>query len=162
MEGRHLFSGSALAKVGADGAVRLPSFVLAVLARRGAEGQLLFGAHESAPCLTAFDSARLADIACDLDRRRLRDEDHGDEDGATHAARARRAFGLSEAAPIGADGRVALPPLLRRRGGIGARALFVGIGAEVEIWDAEAARAADDPALRALASFRLTQDEERD
>jgi DNA-binding transcriptional regulator/RsmH inhibitor MraZ len=161
VEGEHLFSGSALGKVGADGAVRLPPFVLSVLARRGASGRLLFGAHESAPCLTAFDPARLAAVAGDLERLRRRDEEAGETSGARHAARARRAFGLSEAAEVAKDGRVALPAFLRARSGIGARALFVGTGPEVEIWDAQAARAADDPALRALAEFRLAEEEER-
>jgi DNA-binding transcriptional regulator/RsmH inhibitor MraZ len=162
VEGEHLFSGNALGTVGADGAVRLPPFVLAVLARRGGGGRLLFGAHDSAPCLTAFDAGRLAAVADELDRLKRRDEMAGDADGARHSARARRAFGLSEAAQVADDGRVALPPFLRARGGIGTRALFVGTGAEVEIWDAEAARAADDPALRALAEYRLAEQEERE
>jgi DNA-binding transcriptional regulator/RsmH inhibitor MraZ len=162
VEGEHLFSGNALRKVGADGAVRLPPFVLAVLTRRGGGGRVHFGAHPSAPCLTVFDSTRLEGLAGELDRLRRRDEEAGEADGARHASRARRAFGLSEAAPVGDDGRVALPPFLRTRGGIGARALFVGTGAEVEIWDAEAARAADDPLLRALAEYRLAEQEERD
>lgn len=162
MEGEHLFSGNALGKVGADGAVRLPPFVLAVLARRGACGRVHIGAHPSAPCLTAFDSARLQGLADELERLRRRDEDAGEADGARHAARARRAFGLSETAPVGDDGCVALSAFLRTRGGIGAQALFVGTGSEVEIWDAEAARAADDPALRALAEYRLAEQEERE
>ena len=162
MEGEQLFSGNALGKVGADGAVRLPPFVLAVLARRGAAGRVLFGAHDSAPCLTAFDASRLAGLAAELDRLKRRDEAAGDDEAGRHAVRARRAFGLSEAAEVAEDGHVALPPFLRARGGIGARALFVGTGAEVEIWDADAARAADDPALRALAEYRLAEDEERE
>ena len=161
MEGEHYFSGNALGTVGADGAVRLPPFVLAVLARRGAAGRILFGAHDSAPCLTAFDAGRLPALASDLERLKRRDEMGSDEAGDRHAIRARRAFGLNEAAEVGQDGRVALPPFLRARGGIGARALFVGTGAEVEIWDADAARAADDPALRALAEYRLAEEEER-
>lgn len=159
MEGEHLFSGNALGKVGADGAIRLPPFVLAVLARRGASGRVLLGAHESAPCLTAFDAGRLAAVSRDLERLRHRDEAAGEEGGRRHAARARRAFGLSEAAEIAPDGRVALPPFLRARGAIGSRALFVGTGAEVEIWDVELARSADDPALRALAEYRLAEDD---
>jgi DNA-binding transcriptional regulator/RsmH inhibitor MraZ len=158
VEGEHLFSGNALGKVGADGAVRLPPFVLAVLARRGAAGRVLLGAHASAPCLTAFDAGRLAAVSRDLERLRRRDEEAGEESGLRHAARARRAFGLSETAEVAEDGRVALPAFLRARGAIGARALFVGTGAEVEIWDAELARAADDPALRALAEYRLAED----
>jgi len=161
VESEHLFSGSALGRVGTDGAVRLPPFVLAVLARRGADRRVWFGAHDSAPCLTAFDAGRFVAVASDLERLRRRDEEAG-EPNETHAARARRAFGLSEKAEIAEDGRVALPPFLRARGGIGSHALFVGTGREVEIWDAQAARAADDPALRDLAEYRLAQEEERE
>lgn len=159
MEVEHLFSGNALGAVGAGGEVRLPPFVLAVLARRGDARRIVFGPHESAPCLTAFDGGYLPALGSEIERLKLRDEARG-EDHGQHALRARRAFGLSEEADVAADGDVALPGFLRRKGGIGARALFVGAGPTVEIWDAERARTADDPALRELAHYRLAQAQE--
>jgi DNA-binding transcriptional regulator/RsmH inhibitor MraZ len=159
VEGEHLFSGSALGRVGTAGDLRLPPFVLAVLARRGNGRRVVFGAHESAPCLTAFDRAHLRALGGEIERLRQRDEASGG-DPARHAARARRAFGFSEEAEVTEDGKVALPPFLRARSGMGRWALFVGAGPEVEIWDAARALASDDPALRALAQFRLAEVEE--
>jgi DNA-binding transcriptional regulator/RsmH inhibitor MraZ len=155
----HLFSGNALGAVGAEGEIRLPPFVLKVLARRAAEGRILFGAHESAPCLTAFDAGYLPVIGDEIERLKRRDEER---EASGHAGRARRAFGLTEEADVDAGGRVALPPFLRRKGRIGARALFVGAGGTVEIWDAELALASDDPALRELARYRLQEAEKEE
>lgn len=159
MEVVHLFSGNALTAVGAEGEIRLPPFVLKVLARRAAEGRILFGAHESAPCLTVFDPAYLPVIGDEIERLKRRDEAR---EGTGHAERARRAFGLTEEVDLDAGGRVALPPFLRRKGRIGARALFVGAGGTVEIWDAELALASDDPALRELAQYRLQEEEKEE
>jgi DNA-binding transcriptional regulator/RsmH inhibitor MraZ len=160
VEIEHPFSGSALRTVSAQGELLLPPFVLAVLARRGGRGRIVFGTHDSAPCLAAFDSGHLPRLSGEIERLKLRDEAAGDS-GAGHAARARRAFGLSEEVEVDEAGRVALPAFLRRKGGIGRRALFVGVGPTVEIWDAETARGADDAALRELAEYRLGQGEER-
>lgn len=159
MEVVHLFSGNALGMVGAEGEIRLPPFVLKVLARRAADGRILFGAHESAPCLTAFDAGYLPVIGDEIERLKRRDEVR---EATGHADRARRAFGLTEEAEVDAGGRVALPPFLRRKGRIGARALFVGTGGTVEIWDPELALTAEDPALRELAQFRLSGEEEKE
>jgi MraZ protein len=160
VETEHPFSGSALGAVDAGGKLVLPPFVLAVLARRGAGHRILFGAHDSAPCLAAFDAGHLPAIGGELERLKRRGEALG-ETAAPHAERARRAFGLSEEAEVDGNGRVALPPFLRRKGRIGTRALFVGVGPTVEIWDADVARGADDPALRELAEYRLAEEEEK-
>lgn len=163
MEIEHLFSGNALGEVSAGGELRLPPFVLKVLERRSCGRRIVFGAHESAPCLTLFDPAYLPAVAGDLERRKLRDEAAG-MDRAQHSERARRAFGFAEEADVDAGGKVALPPLLRRKGSIGARALFVGTGGAIEIWDPAVAREAGGPALREIAEYRLGigTDEEED
>jgi MraZ protein len=161
VEIEHPFSGSALGTVTAEGELLLPPFVLAVLARRGGAGRIVFGAHERAPCLAAFDTGHLPRLGDEIERLKRAGEARG-ESAAAHESRARRAFGLSEEAAVDESGRVVLPPFLRRKGGIGGRALFVGVGPTVELWDAEAARAANDPELRALAQYRLgEEDEER-
>ena len=146
----HFFSGSALCAVDKAGRLTLPAFVRATLARRGDARALLVGAHDSAPCLTAYDRSVLPLLHADLERRRI----GAQRDADAHHSRARRAFGFAEECGIEA-GVVELPPLVRRRAGIGAFALIVGAGATFEIWDAEAARASDDPDLAELAAFHL-------
>ena len=146
----HFFSGSALCAVDAAGRLVLPAFVRATLARRGHDLALLIGAHERAPCLAGYDRSVLPMLHAEAERRRLASPD-GDR---AHHAYARRAFGLAEEVAVDA-GQAVLPPLMRRRAGIGALALLVGSGASFEIWDVEAARDSDDPDLADLARFHL-------
>lgn len=148
-----LFRGNALGRVGGDGRVGLPSFVRTVLDRRG-EKRVVLGVHDQAPCLTGYDPGLATALQAELERLRLRDEAAGAGPGA-HWARAHRVFGMAEDAELDGDGRVALPPLIRRRAGIGELALFVGVGASFEIWAPDLAREAGDRDLRDLAEFRL-------
>lgn len=149
-----MFRGSALGRVGADGRVRLPAFVRAGLGRSGEDGRIVLGVHEQAPCLTGYEPGLAAALHAEMERRRLRDEAAGAGAGG-HWARLHRIFGLAEDADLDGVGRVALPPLIRRRAGIGELALFVGVGASFEIWDPELAREAGDRDLRELAEYRL-------
>lgn len=156
MEPGQLFSGSALAEVGPDGAVRLPEFVRRAIGGEepGGNARLVLGVHDSDPCVTGHPPRLWPRIQAEIERRRLRDEALGAAP-AEHHRRARRAFGLSEEAGCDRRGRVRLPPLVRRRGRIGRLALFVGTGAGFEIWDPELAREAGGEALRELAEYRL-------
>jgi transcriptional regulator MraZ len=149
-----LFRGSALGCVGAGGHVRLPGFVRAALERRGEARRVVLGVHEQSPCLTGYDSGLAPALQAELERLRLRDEAAGAGAGG-HWARAHRVFGLAEDADLDEGGRIALPPLIRRRAGIGELALFVGVGASFEIWDPHLARDSSDRDLRELAEFRL-------
>jgi MraZ protein len=149
-----LFRGNALRRVGGDGRVRLPAFVRDALDGRGEERRVVLGLHEQAPCLTGYDPGLAPTLQAELERLRLRDESAGAGGGA-HWARLHRLFGLAEDAEYEASGRVALPPLIRRRAGIGELALFVGVGASFEIWDPHLAREAGDRDLRDLAEYRL-------
>jgi MraZ protein len=150
----HLFTGSALGTVGADGAVPLPAFVRRVLDSCGA-GRMMVGAHESDLCLTAYEPGYVPVLQADIERRRLRDEALG-APAENHHARARRAFGFVEDAQL-RDGRVLLPAMMRSKGRIAQLALFVGTGGSFEIWNPHLAREAGDEALRELAEFRLGQ-----
>lgn len=155
MEPGQLFSGSALAEVGPDGAVRLPEFVRRAIDPDGAQpGRLVLGVHDNDPCVTGHPPRLWPRIHAEIERRRLRDETLG-ASPAEHHRRARRAFGLSEEAGCDRRGRVRLPPLVRRRGRIGSLALFVGTGAGFEIWDPQVARETGGEALRELAEYRL-------
>ncbi|MEO7178897.1 MAG: hypothetical protein ABIW83_08635 [Allosphingosinicella sp.] len=154
MEATHIFSGNALGALDEEGRVRLPPFILREMARYGDAGRVLVGVHESDPCLTGYGSALWPRLEAELERRRLRDETLGrapDE----HHARARRTFGLVEEARYDEAGRLTLPPLARRRGGLGARILFIGAGSHFEIWDPSRAMAEGDEELRYVAEYRL-------
>ncbi|MEA3061341.1 MAG: hypothetical protein QOJ94_1122 [Sphingomonadales bacterium] len=153
MEAGPFFSGNAIAAVDAEGRLDLPPFVLDAL-RCGEGRRLFFGAHPSDPCLAAYAPGRREGLYLEVERERLQD---GDE--AAHARRARRTFGYVEESEWGTDGRVTLPPLMRRKGAIGALALIIGTGPEVEIWSPERALAADDPQLREMAAWRLEERE---
>ena len=153
----HLFSGSAVDAVGSDGAVSLPPFILRVMENLG-DGRVMVGAHETDPCLTAWEPRRAPAIQAEVERRRLRDEAVG-ASAADHHERARRAFGFVEDAII-VRGKLMLPPMMRRKGRIGGRVLFVGTGSGFEIWDPEIARGAGDPGLREIAEYRLGENEQ--
>jgi MraZ protein len=152
----HLFSGNALGSVDAEGRVRLPSFILREVARQEDSGRIVFGVHESDPCLTGYGPALRPRLHAELERRRLRDEEAGrapDE----HHDRARHLFGLVEEARPDEAGRILLPPLARRRGRIGESVLFIGAGSHFEMWDPALALADDAEAVREVARYRLAE-----
>ncbi|TFI56535.1 hypothetical protein E2493_19535 [Sphingomonas parva] len=153
MSFEHLFSGSAVGRVAADGTVSLPPFIVRALQAAG-EPRLIVGAHEQDPCLKAYRPAHRAALLAEVERRRLRDEASGGT-VTDHHQRARRAFGFAEEARLDDQGRLRLPAMMRRKGGIGGRALFVGTGESFEIWDPEAAQSAGDETLREIAAYRL-------
>jgi len=155
----HLYAGSALAAVDGRGRVRLPRFVLETAERRSGAGILVLGPHESDDCLTGYDPSWRRMLFDDSERQRLRDEAAGAA-AARHHGRARRAFGLTEQADIDAEGRIALPPMVRRLARIEGRALFVGTGGAFEIWNPEIAAGSGDSALAELARWRLGQNDD--
>ncbi|MFL6857488.1 MAG: hypothetical protein ACJ8EB_06210 [Allosphingosinicella sp.] len=142
MEVGPLFGGNALAAVSAAGAVRLPLFVTRTLARRAEARLIVFGAHETMPCLSGYEPAYRAALA--------------DRNGS------RRLFGFAEQAEYDRAGRVLLPPMMRWKGRIEALALFVGTGGAFEIWNPAVAREVGDPDLREIADYRLRHIEERE
>jgi MraZ protein len=124
-----------------------------VLESGAGTGRMMVGAHESDPCLTAYEPRFAPVLRAEIERRRLRDEAAG-ADASVHHARARRAFGFVEDAEID-GGRLMLPEMMRRKGRIEGRVLFVGTGGGFEIWNPELAREAGDEGLRELAEYRL-------
>jgi hypothetical protein len=149
----HLFSGSAVDAVGGDGTIPLPAFILRVVESGAGLSRMMVGAHESDPCLTAWEPRRAPALHAEVERRRLRDEAQG-APVTEHHARARRAFGFVEDAII-ERGRLTIPPMMRRKGSIEGRVLFVGTGSGFEIWNPDVARRAGDPVLRDIAEYRL-------
>jgi DNA-binding transcriptional regulator/RsmH inhibitor MraZ len=154
VEVTQIFSGNALGALDEEGRVRLPPFILREMARHESGGRVLLGVHESDPCLTGYGSGLQPRLEAELERRRLRDEALGRAPGEHHA-RARRTFGLVEEALYDERGRLTLPPLARRRGGLGRHILFIGAGSHFEIWDPSLAMAEGDEELRFVAEYRL-------
>jgi len=148
----HLFSGSALCAVDAEGTLFLPRFVQTTLARRSDSRTLLVGSHECDPCLVAYDPGYSRVLHADSERRRIAEE--GSAPAAWHG-RSRRIFGFVEEAAVDSSGRIALPPMMRRRARIGGLALLVGTGGSFEIWSPDRALESGDPDLAEIAAWHL-------
>lgn len=149
-----VYRGAELRQVEADGCTRLPRFVMRALGNEG--GELILNLHEHAPCLSGYDAAHEADLAVDIERRRVREEEMG-VSPEVHEVRLRRAFAAAESAEIAKSGECRLPSWLRRRGRIEGLALFVGTGPSFEIWNPSLALEAGDEVLRGLAAERLAE-----
>lgn len=154
MELEHLFNGSALNTVDAKGRLSVPAFIRSVVERRSEAKAIVIGAHEVDPCLTAYDRNYARILYAENERRRLQEEG---ADPQAHFARARRTFGVTEEVPYDTSGRIILPPMMRRKGGIEDLALFVGTGGTFEVWNPKLALESGDPDLRDLAAYRLEE-----
>jgi MraZ protein len=148
----HLFTGNALCGVDKAGRLILPAFVRVILARRGDRAAILVGAHESDPCLVAYDKDFVDSVAEDMRRRRLLDEALAP---GAHHPRARRVFGFLEEAGLDRSGAIRLSPMMRRRARIDDLALVLGTGDVFEIWSPSVALDSGDPGLADLAAFHL-------
>jgi MraZ protein len=144
--------GNALCAVDPAGRLVLPGFVRATLSRRGDPRLIFVGGHGEDPCLVAYDRSHAARLASDC--RRLFDAEDATERHA-HAARSRRLFGFVEQVLLDSRGKLALPPMMRRRARIEGLALVVGTGGPFEIWNPKTALEGGDPALSELAAFHL-------
>ena len=156
VELEHLFNGSALTAVDAKGRLSVPAFIRGVVERRSDAKAIVIGMHEVSPCLNAYDRGYARHLFAENERRRLIEESAGG-DIASHHARARRTFGLTEDVPYDSSGRIILPPMMRRKGQIEDLALFVGVGGTFEIWNPRLALESDDEDLRDLAAYRLEE-----
>lgn len=145
---KHLFLGSALCNVSADGYIAVPA-TLRVMFNADSNAQLLIARHECETCLIGYDRD---------DVSRLSEWEYIPNENPIRAAptsrasdqRLRRIFGLMAELQHGED-RLKLPSLLREMSHIRDRALFVGKGVCFEIWNPDIAGASDDQALRILA-----------
>jgi MraZ protein len=150
------FQGSALNAVDAKGRLSVPAFVRSVIERRSDARAIVIGAHEVSPCLTAYGRGYARNLYEEIERRRLAEEGRGGT-LEEHYARARRAFGMTEDVPYDTSGRIVLPPMMRRKGGIDELALFVGVGGTVEIWNPRTALKEGDRDLKEIAAYRLEE-----
>jgi DNA-binding transcriptional regulator/RsmH inhibitor MraZ len=137
------YAGHALIRVQPSGKVRLPDFARQVLERH--PSTIFIGLHPALPCLIAFDGRY---------QQRLSDEISGESAGGERQARMRRVFGTTQEMGWPCD-HLRLPDLARRKAMIAARALFVGIGGAMEIWDPQLAAQSGDEVLEELAALHL-------
>jgi MraZ protein len=150
------FQGSALNAVDAKGRLSVPAFVRSVIERRSDARAIVIGAHEVSPCLTAYGRGYARNLYEEMERRRLVEEGRGGTP-EEHYARARRAFGMTEDVPYDTSGRIVLPPMMRRKGGIEDLALFVGVGGTVEIWNPRTALQEGGRDLKEIAAYRMEE-----
>ena len=154
----HLFQGSALNGVDAKGRVSVPAFLRQVIERRGDTRTIVLAKHEHFPALSAYDPAYAAQKHVKLERLLEKEETAPDAELA-YQRRTLMAFGASEEVPYDSSGRIVLPPMMRRKGGIKDLALFIGAGETFHIWNPTLfladANVPED--LKDIARFRLEE-----
>ena len=130
----HLFQGSALNAVDAKGRVSVPAFLRTVIERRGDARTIVLAKHSHFACLDAYDPAYAALKHAKLERLLEKQEENADAQ-LLYQQRNLMAFAASEEVPYDSSGRVLLPPMMRRKGGIADFALFLGTGETFQIWN---------------------------
>jgi MraZ protein len=154
----HLFQGSALNSVDAKGRVSVPAFLRSVIERRGDARTITLAKHESFPALSAYDPAYAALKHSKLERLLEKEETNPDAQ-LDYEQRNLMAFAATEEVPYDSSGRIVLPPMMRRKGGIDDLALFLGAGETFQIWNPKLflaePRVPDD--MKDIARFRLEE-----
>ena len=154
----HLFQGSALNAVDAKGRVSVPAFLRSVIERRGDARTIVLAKHEQFACLSAYDPAYAALKHSKLERL-LEKEETGAKAQLEYEQRNLMAFAATEEVPYDSSGRIVLPPMMRRKGGIAELALFLGTGETFQIWNPqtllEDKRIPED--LKDIARYRLEE-----
>jgi MraZ protein len=130
----HLFQGSALNAVDAKGRVSVPSFLRSVIEKRGDARTIVLAKHSQFACLDAYDPAYAALKHAKLERLLEKQEENADA-ALIYQQRNLMAFAATEEVPYDSSGRVLLPPMMRRKGGIEELALFLGTGETFQIWN---------------------------
>jgi len=154
----HLFQGSALNAVDAKGRVSVPAFLRSVIERRGDARTIVLAKHDSFQALSAYDPAYAALKHAKLERLAEKLETNPESE-LDHARRTMMAFGATEEVPYDSSGRILLPPMMRRKGGIEDLALFLGVGETFQVWNPKLFLA--DPNipedLKDIARFRMEE-----
>lgn len=130
----HLFQGSALNAVDAKGRVSVPAFLRSVIEKRGDARTIVLAKHSQFACLDAYDPAYAALKHAKLERLLEKQEENSDAQ-LVYQQRNLMAFAATEEVPYDSSGRVLLPPMMRRKGGIEELALFLGTGETFQIWN---------------------------
>ncbi len=154
----HLFQGSALNAVDAKGRVSVPAFLRQVIERRGDARTIVLAKHDHFPALSAYDPAYAALKHSKLER--LFEKEEGNPAAALdYQQRNLMAFAATEEVPYDSPGRIVLPPMMRRKGGLEDLALFLGVGETFQIWNPSLflkdARIPED--MKDIARYRLEE-----
>lgn len=154
----HLFQGSALNAIDAKGRLSVPAFLRSVIEKRSECKTLVLAKHDTYPCISAYDRGYAAVQHAKLERLYEREEN----DPAALAVYHQRnmlAFGSTEEVPYDSGGRIILPPMMRRKGGLEELALFIGSGETFQIWSPQ--RFLDSPDvhedMKDIARYRLEE-----
>ena len=130
----HLFQGSALNAIDAKGRLSVPAFLRSVIEKRSECKTLVLAKHDTYPCVSAYDRGYAAVQHAKLER--LYEREEGDPAAlAVYHQRNMLAFGSTEEVPYDSGGRIILPPMMRRKGGLEDLALFLGTGETFQIWN---------------------------
>jgi MraZ protein len=154
----HLFQGSALNAVDAKGRVSVPAFLRGVIERRGGTKSIVLAKHDAFPALSAYDPAYAALMHAKLERL-LEKEETNPAAQLEYQQRNLMAFAATEEVPYDSSGRIVLPPMMRRKGGLEDLALFLGAGETFQIWNPSLflkdARIPED--MKDIARYRLEE-----
>ncbi|MBA3577008.1 MAG: division/cell wall cluster transcriptional repressor MraZ [Sphingomonas sp.] len=154
----HLFQGSALNAVDAKGRVSVPAFLRSIIERRGDARTIVLAKHEAFPALSAYDPSYSALKHGKLERLLEKEETNADAQ-LEYEQRNLMAFAATEEVPYDSSGRIVLPPMMRRKGGIEDLALFLGTGETFQIWSPKLflaePRVPED--MKDIARFRLEE-----
>ncbi|WP_205479112.1 division/cell wall cluster transcriptional repressor MraZ [Sphingomonas arenae] len=112
----------------------MPAFLRTVIERRGDSRTIVLAKHTQFTCLDAYDPAYAALKHAKLERLLEKEETDADAQ-LIYQQRNLMAFAATEEVPYDSSGRVVLPPMMRRKGGIGDLALFLGTGETFQIWN---------------------------
>ena len=154
----HLFQGSALNAVDAKGRVSVPAFLRTVIERRGDARTIVLAKHSQFACLDAYDPAYAALKHLKLERLLEKQEENADAQ-LIYQQRNLMAFAATEEVPYDSSGRVLLPPMMRRKGGIADLALFLGTGETFQIWNPQTLLGDDNipEDLKDICRYRLEE-----
>ena len=154
----HLFQGSALNGVDAKGRVSVPAFLRTVIERRGDSRTIVLAKHDQFAALSAYDPAYAALKHAKLERL-LEKEELNPAAELDYQQRNMMAFGATEEVPYDSSGRIVLPTMMRKKGGIADLALFIGVGETFQIWNPTAFL--EDPRIpedmKDIARFRIEE-----
>ena len=137
MASRSWYQGDGIGLVDDKGRVAIPAALRQALSANSPKpdgktgGTVIIGAHQSSPCLIAYDQGYLDQLVAKLEKR---ETEHTAADGELDYNIKRRAAS-GEAVPFDGSGRFIMPAFPRFHAGIGEHAFFYGVLDYIEIWD---------------------------
>lgn len=152
LDREHFFRGSALNAVDGKGRLSVPSFIRQKIERRSDEKVLVLTLHPEFQCLVGYDSNHSAAM---YERAEAKLGENPDPFAELDVQAA--LFAGTADIPYDPSGRIMLPPRLKRRADIDDLAMFIGMGAEFQVWNPWLAFKSKSKALRELAADLLEE-----